>query len=77
MSADQQIEALNLDLPPAPKPAGVYQPVLIIGNLAYVSGHGPLLNDETYITGKAAFSPGDKSPSSQLAAGARSTMRLP
>ena len=53
MSADQQIKALNLDLPPAPKPAGVYQPVLIIGNLAYVSGHGPLLNDETYITGKA------------------------
>ena len=53
MSADNQIEALNLDLPPAPKPAGVYQPVLILGNLAYVSGHGPLLNDESYITGKA------------------------
>ena len=53
MSADNQIEAWKLDLPPAPKPAGVYQPVLILGNLAFVSGHGPLLNDESYIMGKA------------------------
>ena len=53
MSADNQIKALKLDLPPAPKPAGVYQPVLILGDLAFVSGHGPLLNDESYITGKA------------------------
>jgi len=51
MSADQRIVELNLDLPPAPKPAGLYQPVLIRGNLAYVSGHGPLLNDGTFITG--------------------------
>jgi enamine deaminase RidA (YjgF/YER057c/UK114 family) len=53
MGAEHQIEALNLNLPTAPKPGGVYQPVLILGNLAYVSGHGPLLNDESYITGKA------------------------
>ena len=52
MSADSQIEALKLDLPPTPKPAGLYQPILIQGNSAYVSGHGPLLNDGTFITGK-------------------------
>jgi enamine deaminase RidA (YjgF/YER057c/UK114 family) len=52
MSADNQIEALKLDLPSAAKPAGLYQPVLIRGNFAYVSGHGPLLKDGTFITGK-------------------------
>ncbi|MBC8326303.1 MAG: RidA family protein [Verrucomicrobia subdivision 3 bacterium] len=52
MGAEHRIEVLNLDLPPAPKPGGVYQPVFISDNFAYVSGHGPLLNDESYITGK-------------------------
>ena len=52
MSAEKKIAELNLVLPPAPKPGGVYQPVLIQGNLAYVSGHGPVLEDESYITGK-------------------------
>ena len=48
----EQIEALGLELPPPPKPGGVYQPLLIHDGLAYVSGHGPLLPDETYLTGK-------------------------
>jgi enamine deaminase RidA (YjgF/YER057c/UK114 family) len=51
MSADSQIEALGLQLPPAPKAAGVYQSVLVVGDLAYVSGHGPLLADGTLQTG--------------------------
>ena len=51
MNAEEQIEALGLELPP-PKPGGVYQPLLIHDGLAYVSGHGPLLPDETYLTGK-------------------------
>src|SRR5262249_52409510 len=37
---------------PAPKPVAVYKPLVICGNLAYVSGHGPLRSDKTLITGK-------------------------
>jgi enamine deaminase RidA (YjgF/YER057c/UK114 family) len=52
MSAEARIKQLKLELPPAPKPAGVYKPVVIAGNLAYVSGHGPLKSDGTMLTGK-------------------------
>ena len=41
MSADARIKELNLELPPAPKPAGVYKPLVVTGKWAYVSGHGP------------------------------------
>ncbi len=52
MSADARLTELGLQLPPAPKPAGVYKPVVVIGNLAYVSGHGPLKTDGTMLTGR-------------------------
>lgn len=52
MSAEARIADLNLELPPAPKPGGIYHPVLIVGHLAIVSGHGPLRSDGTLITGK-------------------------
>jgi enamine deaminase RidA (YjgF/YER057c/UK114 family) len=52
MTPDEQFEQLNLTLPPAPTPLGVYKPFLIVGNLCYVSGHGPLLNDKTLIKGR-------------------------
>lgn len=52
MSAETQLHDLGLQLPPAPKPAGVYKPVVIVGNMAYVSGHGPLKLDGTMITGR-------------------------
>jgi len=52
MTAEDRIVELKLELPPAPKPAGVYKPVVIVGNLAYVSGHGPLKPDGTMITGR-------------------------
>lgn len=52
MSAEDRIVELKLELPPAPKPAGVYKPVVIVGNLAYVSGHGPLKSDGTMFTGR-------------------------
>lgn len=49
---DLRITELGLELPPAPKPVGVYKPVLVVGNLLYVSGHGPLKPDGTLIKGK-------------------------
>ncbi|MFO1063800.1 MAG: RidA family protein [Pirellulales bacterium] len=52
MSAEEQLVKLGLELPPAPKPVGLYKPVVIIGNLAYLSGHGPLKSDGTLITGR-------------------------
>ena len=52
MTPDERFEQLKLELPPAPTPLGVYKPFLIVGNLAYVSGHGPLLPDKSLITGR-------------------------
>lgn len=52
MSAEARLKELGLELPPAPKPAGVYKPVVVVGRMAYVSGHGPLKPDGSMITGK-------------------------
>jgi enamine deaminase RidA (YjgF/YER057c/UK114 family) len=52
MNADVRIEELKLELPPAPKPAGVYSPVVQDGSILYVSGHGPNLPDGGMICGK-------------------------
>ena len=52
MSADARVEELGLELPPAPKPGGVYKPIVIIGNVAYVSGHGPVKPDGSMYTGR-------------------------
>lgn len=52
MGAEARIAELGLELPPAPKPGGVYKPVVIVGNLAYVSGHGPVKTDGSFMTGK-------------------------
>ena len=52
MSAEARLAELNLELPPAPKPAGVYKPVVIVGNMAYVSGHGPVQADGTLMVGR-------------------------
>jgi enamine deaminase RidA (YjgF/YER057c/UK114 family) len=52
MTAEENFLALNLALPPAPKPLGVYKPFLIVDKFAYVSGHGTMKNDGTFIIGK-------------------------
>ena len=52
MSAEARLAELKLELPPAPKPAGVYKPMVVVGNLCYVSGHGPLKADGTMLVGK-------------------------
>ena len=52
MNAEARLAELKLTLPPIPKPAGVYKPVVVSGNMAYVSGHGPLKNDKTMLTGR-------------------------
>lgn len=52
-SPSKRMEALNLQLPPAPPPAGVYRPVLVVGNFLYVSGQGPVNLDGSLMTGRA------------------------
>jgi len=52
MSADAKLVQLKLELPPVPKPGGVYKPVVIVGNMAYVSGHVSLRSDGSIITGR-------------------------
>ena len=49
---DKKIADLGLVLPPAPKPVGLYKPMLMVGALAYLSGHGPLKPDGTLILGR-------------------------
>jgi len=52
MSNEARVTELKLELPPAPKPVAVYKPLVVAGNMAYVSGHGPLKPDKTLITGR-------------------------
>lgn len=49
---NKRIKALGLELPPAPKPLGVYRPLLVEGNFVYVSGQGPVFNENDLIIGK-------------------------
>ncbi len=52
MTPETRFAELKLELPPAPRPVAVYRPLVLCGNLAYVSGHGPLRTDGTLITGR-------------------------
>ena len=51
-NADEQFALLGLNLPPAPKPLGVYKPFLIEGKYLYLSGHGPVQDDKSLIIGR-------------------------
>lgn len=52
MTPDQRFAQLGLELPAPPAPMGVYRPFLQVGNFVYVSGHGTLKADGTFIVGK-------------------------
>jgi enamine deaminase RidA (YjgF/YER057c/UK114 family) len=51
-SPDVRILRLGLELPPPPPLGGIYQRVVVSGGLAWVSGHGPLRADGTYLVGR-------------------------
>ena len=50
--AEKRIQELHLTLPPAPKPVAVYKTAVKLGNLLYVSGHGPVKVDRSMISGR-------------------------
>jgi enamine deaminase RidA (YjgF/YER057c/UK114 family) len=52
MDNESRFSALNLLLPPAPEPKGVYTPFLRDRHLIYVSGHLPVNDDGTLLRGK-------------------------
>lgn len=52
MTPEGQLEKLGIKLPPAPVASGVFKIVAIDGKNCYVSGHGPVRDDNTMITGK-------------------------
>ncbi len=49
---ETRIQELHLTLPPVPKPMAKYRTAVQVGNMLYVSGHGPLKEDKTLITGR-------------------------
>jgi enamine deaminase RidA (YjgF/YER057c/UK114 family) len=52
MSHEARLKEMNLELPQAARSLGVYRPVVIVGGLAYLSGHGPVKADGTAICGR-------------------------
>ncbi|MBI5698098.1 MAG: RidA family protein [Thaumarchaeota archaeon] len=55
---EDKLKQLNITLPTPPKPAGSYIPVVISGNLAFVSGQIPMQDGKVSFTGKV---PSEKS----------------
>jgi len=47
-----RLKELGIILPAAPKPVGLYKPVLVIDKMLYISGTGPFKADGTLITGR-------------------------
>lgn len=52
MSAEARLQDLGIQLPPPPKQLGVYKLMVQTGNLGYLSGHGPFLDDGSLMTGR-------------------------
>jgi enamine deaminase RidA (YjgF/YER057c/UK114 family) len=52
MSHEARLKELGIELPQAARSLGVYRPVLVVGGLAYLSGHGPVGPDGTAIIGR-------------------------
>ena len=52
MDNESRFKAMNLVLPPAPEPKGVYTPLLLDGRRIYISGHLPVNTDGTLMQGK-------------------------
>jgi len=56
MTADerlaQKLAEWGLEMPEAAAPKGLYRPVLVVGDLAYTSGHLPVEPDGQIVTGR-------------------------
>jgi enamine deaminase RidA (YjgF/YER057c/UK114 family) len=52
MSAESRLNELQLELPQPARALGLYKPVVIVGSMAYLSGHGPVGGDGSAICGR-------------------------
>jgi enamine deaminase RidA (YjgF/YER057c/UK114 family) len=52
MEIEERLRALGLQLPSAPSPVAAYVPAVIVGDLLYTSGSGPVGNGQPLMTGK-------------------------
>ena len=52
LSPEQRLDELGIQLPDPPAPVANYVGAVQTGNLVFLAGHGPLLPDGNYITGK-------------------------
>ncbi len=78
MGAEERLAELRLELPPAPKPVATYVTALRVGDLLYVSGHGPVRSDGTLITGRLGFDldiPGGTAAARQVGLAILATVR--
>ncbi len=55
MDYEARIKELNLQLPPVSAPKGLYRPMVIVGNMAYLSGHVSARQDGSLIQGKVGL----------------------
>ena len=51
MTPEEKLRSLGLELPPAPKPVGMYVPAVRTGNLLFVSGQLPMKDGELLVQG--------------------------
>ena len=51
-SPEARLEALGLTLPDPPKPVANYVGAVAVGNILFVSGHGPVRDGEHFFIGK-------------------------
>ena len=49
---EARLQELGIVVPAAPEPKGLYRPVLVVGNLAYTSGHLPARPDGSLVVGR-------------------------
>ncbi len=52
MSVDERLRELGIDLPEPPPPAGNYVGAVTVGNIVFLSGHGPRSASGEYSNGK-------------------------
>jgi enamine deaminase RidA (YjgF/YER057c/UK114 family) len=55
MSIEARIKEFALTLPPAPPAGGIYSPMVITGNLVFISGQPPARADGSLIKGKVGM----------------------
>ena len=52
MDIYEKLKELDIELPTAPIPIGIYKPVKQVGNMLYVSGQGPIKDGVALVCGK-------------------------